>query len=97
VRGRITALFSPCYVVGHAASWALAGWLTGRYGWRSAFWVPGALLAVAALIWYISARDAPGAAPAEAVAREPERRAGGLLDGVRGLAELGGSRSCVGR
>ncbi len=88
VRGRVTALFSPCYVVGHAASWALAGWLTGRYGWRSAFWVPGALLAVAALIGISVPRDAPDATPAKPVAREPETPHRGLLDGVRGLAGL---------
>ena len=90
VRGRVTALFSPCYVVGHAASWALAGWLASRYGWRSAFWVPGVLLAVAALVWYLAARDAPDARtlatqPAD---RSADRRSGGLAGGLHGLAEL---------
>jgi sugar phosphate permease len=40
-RGRLTALFMPCYVVGHAASWALGGWLCASRGWRYAFIVPG--------------------------------------------------------
>jgi len=58
-RGRLTAFFSPCYVAGHALSWALAGALIARSGWRTVFWVPGVLLLVLALAWYVLARDAP--------------------------------------
>ena len=62
-RPRLTAFFAPCYVVGHAASWALAGLLVGSWGWRSAFWVPGVLLVLLASVWYLLARDAPPSAP----------------------------------
>jgi OPA family glycerol-3-phosphate transporter-like MFS transporter len=50
-RGRVTALFTPCYVVGHAASWALAGWLVATRDWRAVFWVPGLLLLIVAGLW----------------------------------------------
>ena len=58
-RGKLTALFTPCYVVGHALSWALAGWLVATRGWRYGFWVPGVILLVFALSWYLLARDGP--------------------------------------
>ena len=58
-RGRLIAWFTPCYVVGHALSWALAGWLLSAGGWRYAFWVPGAILLGAAGLWYALVRDAP--------------------------------------
>lgn len=61
-RARVTALISPSYLVGHAASWALAGTLTARLGWRYAYWVPGILLLGAAGLWYAVARDEPGGA-----------------------------------
>jgi OPA family glycerol-3-phosphate transporter-like MFS transporter len=62
-RGRLTAFFSPCYVLGHALSWALAGWLVTRSGWRASFWVPGLLLVLLAALWAILARDAPPGTP----------------------------------
>ncbi len=58
-RGRLTALFMPCYVVGHAASWALGGWLCASRGWRYAFIVPGGLLLVLATAWFLLSRDGP--------------------------------------
>ena len=58
-RGRLTALFSPCYVAGHVVSWALAGWLIASLGWRSAFWVPGFVLLGLAASWYLLVRDGP--------------------------------------
>ena len=58
-RGRITALFGPCYTLGHIASWLLAGWLVARVGWRAAFWLPAGLLALSALHWWARVRNAP--------------------------------------
>lgn len=58
-RGRLTAFFSPCYVAGHALSWALAGLVTASWGWRNAFFVPGLLLLGVAAFWYLLARDSP--------------------------------------
>jgi OPA family glycerol-3-phosphate transporter-like MFS transporter len=85
MRGRVTAVFAPCYVVGHAASWALAGWLVGHSGWRSAFWVPGARRAGAAVAWAVLARDAP---PATAAAPAAPRAVAPRRNGLAGLAEL---------
>ena len=58
-RSKLTALFTPCYVVGHALSWALAGWLVSSQGWRYGFWVPAGILLTFALLWYVLARDGP--------------------------------------
>jgi sugar phosphate permease len=43
-RGRVMGWWSTCYQVGGIAASALATWLLGHYGWRSAFWVPAAWL-----------------------------------------------------
>ena len=79
-RARVTALISPSYLVGHAASWALAGSLTARLGWRYAYWVPGVLLLGAAIFWHALARDEPGRVPGEApdppASRDAPRLAG---------------------
>lgn len=58
-RGLIAALFGPCYVVGHALSWVLAGWLISRWDWRAAFWGPAAILAAFGVQWVVTMRDAP--------------------------------------
>ncbi len=60
-RGRLSALFSPCYVVGNVVSWLLAGWLAARFGWRAVFWAPAGLMALSALHWYGRARNPPRA------------------------------------
>jgi sugar phosphate permease len=49
----------PCYVLGHVGSWLLTGWLVARWGWRAAFLVPAALVAVSALHWLVRIRNAP--------------------------------------
>jgi len=79
-RARVTAFIGPSYLVGHAASWALPGALTARYGWRYAYWVPGVLLLAAAVFWHSLVRDEPG----EALAAAPAR-AGGLSAALEGL------------
>ena len=58
-RGRLSALFSPCYVVGNVVSWSLAGWLAARFGWRMVFWAPAGLMALSALHWYRRVRNPP--------------------------------------
>ena len=58
-RGRVTAIFGPCYTAGHVTSWLVGGWLVTRYGWRTAFWVPAALLLFSALHWWSRVRSAP--------------------------------------
>ena len=58
-RRRISGLFTTSFVAGSAATLLLAGWLAGAYGWRWAFWLPGALMAGLALVWFFAVRDAP--------------------------------------
>ena len=62
-RGRITAIFSPCYVVGQALAWAAAGLLVAHHSWRSAFFGPSAVLLVLSLSWFLLIRDNPPDAP----------------------------------
>ncbi|MBC7236093.1 MAG: MFS transporter [Chloroflexi bacterium] len=66
-RGKLTALFAPCYVVGSALSWAVAGWFIALGGWRWAFWGPGMLLWIVAFGWFIGVRDDPQSAMGRAV------------------------------
>lgn len=83
-RARVTAIISPSYLVGHAMSWALAGTLTARVGWRAAYWVPGALLLGVAALWYTLARDEPEGTP---------RDGGQERGGVGRLAAMGAAWS----
>ena len=59
MRGKITGIFGSCYQFGNAASWALAGFLVGMFGWRAAFWIPGFVFILVAIHWYLRGRDAP--------------------------------------
>ncbi len=61
-RGRIAALFSPCFVLGHLAAWTVGGWLTATFGWRYAFWLPAFVFAVVAVVWIAGIRPTPQAA-----------------------------------
>lgn len=61
-RGRIAALFSPCFVLGHLTAWAAGGWLVGRFGWRYAFWLPASVFGGVALVWVVGIRPTPQAA-----------------------------------
>jgi OPA family glycerol-3-phosphate transporter-like MFS transporter len=61
-RGKITALFGPCYTVGHVVSWLMASYLISRVGWRTGFWVPGLLLFLAGIHWFVRIRKDPQAA-----------------------------------
>jgi len=58
-RGRITALFSPCFVLGHLTAWAAGGWLVGRLGWRYAFWLPAIVFGGMGLAWLAGIRSTP--------------------------------------
>lgn len=61
-RGRIAALFSPCFVAGHLAAWAAGGWLASQWGWRYAFWLPAIVVAAMAGVWLVGIRSTPQAA-----------------------------------
>jgi sugar phosphate permease len=49
-RGRVMGVWSTCYQVGGIAATALATFALGRFGWRYAFFVPAAGLAIVALL-----------------------------------------------
>lgn len=63
-RGKLVALFTPCYVTGHAVSLALAGWVVTNLGWRNAFRLPALALWALAVAWFALVRDAPDSRPA---------------------------------
>lgn len=58
-RARLIAFFTPCYVAGYAASWALGGWLVATLNWRASFYIPALLMLGVATGWYALVRDAP--------------------------------------
>ena len=58
-RGRVSALFSPCFVLGHLTAWAVGGWLVASYGWRYAFWLPSAVFGAMGLVWIVGIRSTP--------------------------------------
>ena len=58
-RGRVTALFSPCFVLGHFATWAVGGQLVGRLGWRYAFWLPAVVFGAMGVVWLAGVRSTP--------------------------------------
>lgn len=63
-RGTVMGLWSTCYQVGPFLAGPLAGMLILRFGWRSAFYVPAAIMAVVALLvlWLV----VPGPRPVQA-------------------------------
>jgi sugar phosphate permease len=80
-RGRISALFSPCFVLGHLTAWAAGGWLVGHLGWRYAFWLPSALFAVVGLVWIAGIRSTPQ----DAGLAMPGPRTKGTTPSLRGI------------
>jgi sugar phosphate permease len=58
-RTRVSGVFGSSFVVGTALTWLLTGWLVEQFGWRMAFWVPGALTILMAFLWRSFARDHP--------------------------------------
>lgn len=59
VRGRKAGLLGTSYQIGSAASWALAGFVVGMFGWRWAFWVPAVILVISVIHFRIRVRNAP--------------------------------------
>jgi MFS transporter, OPA family, sugar phosphate sensor protein UhpC len=72
-RGTVMGLWSTCYQVGPFLAGPLAGMLIHRYGWRGAFHVPAAIMALVALLvlWLVKS----GPVPARATPISPERDA----------------------
>jgi len=58
-RGKMGGFLGTSYQIGSAYSWALVGFIVGRFGWRCAFWVPGIIVIISAIHWFIRGRNAP--------------------------------------
>lgn len=58
-RGFVIGLISTCYQLGNVFAWLLAGYLSQRYSWRAAFWVPGAFLILVAAVFGTLIRNRP--------------------------------------
>ena len=58
-RRKVAGIYATSYVAGNALTWLLAGWLVASLSWRAAFWVPGALMGLIALAWYLLIRNTP--------------------------------------
>jgi MFS transporter, OPA family, sugar phosphate sensor protein UhpC len=74
-RGTWWALWSTSHNVGGALIAILASWCTQYLGWRYAFYIPGAISAVAACSLFLTLRDTPsslGLPPVEVYRKEGE-------------------------
>jgi len=58
-RGKMGGLLGTSYQIGNAYSWALVGFIVGLLGWRWAFWLPGIIVIISAIHWFIRGRNAP--------------------------------------
>ena len=58
-RRKVAGIYATSFVAGNAISWFLAGKLIANLGWRSAFWIPGTIMGIVALAWYLLIRDTP--------------------------------------
>ena len=58
-RGMVIGLLSTCYMLGNVFAWLLAGHLSVKYGWRAAFWVPGAFMVPMACLLAFGLRNRP--------------------------------------
>jgi OPA family glycerol-3-phosphate transporter-like MFS transporter len=74
---KVAGIYATSYVAGNALTWILTGWLVAYLNWRAAFWIPGALMGIFALVWYVAVRDTPRAAgfamPVQAI-KESDKR-----------------------
>lgn len=59
IRGRASGVLGSSYQIGNAVSWVLAGFVIGVLGWRWGFWIPGIIVIVSAIHWFIRIRNAP--------------------------------------
>ena len=56
---RVSTMMPFSYVVGTAITWTVIGALATGDNWRLAFWLPGLVLLVSALLWWRAGIDAP--------------------------------------
>ncbi len=93
-RGRLTAFFAPCYVVGNAFAWMLAGWMIAVGGWRWAFWGPAILLVAIAGMWFWGVRDRPTSSVSSPNEAEPAAN-GSIWQGLIALWQRPAMRSAL--
>lgn len=77
-RGTVMAFWATCYQVGGIVATALAAFLLGRYGWRSAFFGPAvclALVGVAVWLWLAPGPEQAEASESVALERKKAQRA----------------------
>jgi sugar phosphate permease len=65
-RGALMGFWCTCYQVGGIVATAFCAWLLGRYGYKSAFFVPAICLAAVGLLVAATLRPGPYAAASEA-------------------------------
>lgn len=58
-RRKVAGIYATSYVAGNALTWFLTGWLVANFGWKSAFLIPGILMSLVALAWFIVVKDTP--------------------------------------
>jgi len=73
-RGKMSGFLGTSYQIGNAYSWALAGFVVGLLGWRWAFWIPGIIVIISAIHWYIRGRNAPEEVGLPTIEEEAERK-----------------------
>jgi len=86
VRGRLQTALSSSYQIGPALTWLLVGALLDHFGWRSAFLVPAAILAVVGLAYAAVSRDSPQQAGLPPLERLDTIEAGGPMAVAEGVA-----------
>jgi len=59
LRGKASGILGSSYIVGSAGSWALSGFIVGLFGWRWAFWIPGLILMLGGIHFFLRIRNAP--------------------------------------
>ncbi len=80
-RGKAAGILGSSYQIGNVASWALAGFVVGLFGWRWAFWVPAIIAPFLALNWFLTIKNRAEDAGFEPV--EECRAPNGLKDTIR--------------
>ncbi|MFA6449519.1 MAG: MFS transporter [bacterium] len=73
-RGLIMGVWSTCYQIGGALASALAAFTLSRWGWRSAFFVPAAILLLIATVFILFHKESPekaGLPPIDEYHNEP--------------------------
>lgn len=58
-RRKVAGIYATSYVAGNAFTWFLTGWLVANFGWKSAFLIPGGLMGLVALAWFLVVKDTP--------------------------------------